>query len=155
MKAKNSINKYIGELVQGDITGDESLDSKVKAYLKQKYNKPGDVFLGVVHRLDRPVSGVVIFARTSKALTRLNKMFQEKEVKKLTKRGASYYKITRGGKDIFVVPAVGHLFVLSELEPNRQWSYPVFSVEGIKTDNDNGIIGCVSPILERGERYTL
>ncbi|MCD6347559.1 MAG: RNA pseudouridine synthase [Bacteroidales bacterium] len=77
-----AVNKYIGDLVQGDVTGDVSLDSEVKAYLKKKYNKPGDVFLGVVHRLDRPVSGVVIFARTSKALTRLNKLFQEHAIKK-------------------------------------------------------------------------
>ena len=75
-----AVNKYIGELVQGDRTGDPTLDSSVKEYIKKKYNKPGDVFLGVVHRLDRPVSGVVIFARTSKALTRLNKSFQEHEI---------------------------------------------------------------------------
>ncbi|SFF03463.1 RluA family pseudouridine synthase [Thermophagus xiamenensis] len=77
-----AVNKSNSDLVQGDETGDEALNDKVKAYLKQKYNKPGNVFLGVVHRLDRPVSGVVLFARTSKALSRMNKLFQEKEVKK-------------------------------------------------------------------------
>jgi len=77
-----AVNKQVGELVQGDKTGDPSIDDEVKAYIKKKYNKPGDVFLGVVHRIDRPVSGVVLFARTSKALTRLNKMFQENAIKK-------------------------------------------------------------------------
>lgn len=74
-----AVNKRNGELVQGDKTGDETLADKVKAYIKEKYNKAGDVFLGIPHRIDRPVSGIVIYARTSKALTRLNKMFQDKE----------------------------------------------------------------------------
>lgn len=77
-----AVNKRAGDLVQGDKTGDETLADLVKAYIKKKYNKPGDVYLGVAHRLDRPVTGVVIFARTSKALTRLNAMFQEKTIKK-------------------------------------------------------------------------
>lgn len=77
-----AVNKSSSDIVQGDKTGDETLSDKVKAYIKKKYDKPGDVFLGVVHRLDRPVSGVVLFARTSKALSRLNKMFQDKQVKK-------------------------------------------------------------------------
>ncbi len=77
-----AVNKLSSDIVQGDKTGDETLAERVKVYIKKKYNKPGEVFLGVVHRLDRPVSGVVIFARTSKALSRLNKMFQDKEVKK-------------------------------------------------------------------------
>ena len=79
-----AVNKTGHDLVQGDETGDEPLAEKVKDYIKHKYNKPGEVYLGVVHRLDRPVSGVVLFARTSKALTRLNKMFQDHEVKKHT-----------------------------------------------------------------------
>lgn len=70
------VNKAPGEIVQGDKTGDRTLADDVKAYIKKKYNKPGEVFLGVVHRLDRPVSGVVVFARTSKALARLNEMFR-------------------------------------------------------------------------------
>ncbi|MEA1876668.1 MAG: RNA pseudouridine synthase [Bacteroidota bacterium] len=77
-----AVNKFNGELVQGDKSGDSSLDKEVKEYIKKKYKKPGDVYLGVVHRLDRPVSGIVIFARTSKALTRLNKMFQEHQIRK-------------------------------------------------------------------------
>ena len=73
------VNKQSGEIVQGDKTGDRPLSDMVKDYLKEKYQKPGAVFLGVVHRLDRPVSGLVVFARTSKALARLNKMFATKE----------------------------------------------------------------------------
>ncbi len=76
------VNKRSGEIVQGDKTGDAPLSDIVKDYIKEKYAKPGAVFLGVVHRLDRPVSGLVVFARTSKALTRLNKMFAEGEVHK-------------------------------------------------------------------------
>lgn len=74
-----AVNKACGEIVQGDKTGDRTLIDQVKSYIKKKYNKPGDVFLGSPHRLDRPTSGVIIFARTSKALTRLNEMFKEKE----------------------------------------------------------------------------
>ncbi|MBL4560854.1 MAG: RNA pseudouridine synthase [Bacteroidales bacterium] len=74
-----AVNKKCGDIVQGDKTGDEPLSDKVKAYIKEKYNKPGDVFLGVPHRIDRPVSGVIIFAKTSKALTRLSMMFQQKD----------------------------------------------------------------------------
>ena len=70
------VNKAPGEIVQGDKTGDRTLADDVKAYIKEKYNKPGEVFLGTVHRLDRPVSGIVVFARTSKALARLNEMFR-------------------------------------------------------------------------------
>ena len=73
------VNKQSGEIVQGDKTGDRPLSDIVKDYIKEKYQKPGAVFLGVVHRLDRPVSGVVVFARTSKALTRLNAMFASRE----------------------------------------------------------------------------
>ena len=76
------VYKESGEIVQGDKTGDEPLAEKVKAYLKEKYAKPGLVFLGIVHRLDRPVSGLVMFARTSKALTRLNDMFRHGEIHK-------------------------------------------------------------------------
>lgn len=76
------VNKIAGEIVQGDKTGDKPLSEMVKEYLKVKYNKPGNVFCGVVHRIDRPVSGLVIFARTSKALERLNKMLREGEIHK-------------------------------------------------------------------------
>lgn len=76
------VNKRAGDITQGDKTGDKPLSDVVKEYVKDKYNKPGNVYLGVVHRLDRPTSGIVIFARTSKALERLNKMLREKTIKK-------------------------------------------------------------------------
>ncbi len=77
-----AINKDNHDLVQGDRTGDVSLDKKVMSYLKNKYNKSGEAFLGVIHRIDRPVSGIVLFAKTSKALSRMNKVFNEKKVQK-------------------------------------------------------------------------
>jgi 23S rRNA pseudouridine1911/1915/1917 synthase len=76
------INKRVGDIVQGDKTGDKPLSVIVKEYIKEKYNKPGEVFLGVVHRLDRPTTGIVVFARTSKALERLNAMFSNRETQK-------------------------------------------------------------------------
>lgn len=76
------VNKTASEIVQGDKTGDVPLSETVKQYLKEKYHKPGNVFIGVPHRLDRPVSGLVVFAKTSKALSRLNEMFKNSEVKK-------------------------------------------------------------------------
>ena len=86
-----AVNKTCNEIVQGDKTGDTPLSETVKAYIKAKYNKPGEVFLGVPHRLDRPTSGVVLFARTSKALTRLNEMFREKSAIEKT-----YWAIVQG-----------------------------------------------------------
>ncbi|MBO4403034.1 MAG: RluA family pseudouridine synthase [Bacteroidales bacterium] len=77
-----AINKRNGELVQGDKTGDEALNERVKAYLKEKYQKPGNVFCGVIHRIDRPVSGIVLFAKTSKALSRMNQMVKERNIVK-------------------------------------------------------------------------
>lgn len=76
------VNKPAGLLVQGDKTGDKTLADEAKAYIKEKYNKPGDVFLGVVHRIDRPVSGAVVLARTSKGLERMNKLFKERQIEK-------------------------------------------------------------------------
>ena len=76
------VNKAPGEIVQGDKTGDKPLSEEVKEYLKVKYNKPGNVFCGVTHRLDRPTSGIVVFAKTSKALSRLNAMFKNNEIDK-------------------------------------------------------------------------
>ena len=86
------VNKAAGLLVQGDKTGDIPLVDLAKAYLKKKYNKPGEVFLGVVHRLDRPTSGVIVFARTSKALSRLNAQFKERRTKKI------YWAVVEGTK---------------------------------------------------------
>lgn len=76
------VNKRVGDIVQGDKTGDQPLSEIVKDFLKEKYNKPGNVYLGVVHRLDRPTTGIVMFSKTSKALPRLNKLFSEKDAKK-------------------------------------------------------------------------
>ena len=84
-----AVNKTCSEIVQGDKTGDIPLSETVKQYLKEKYNKPGNVFCGVTHRLDRPVSGIVLFAKTSKALARLNEMLRNHEIKK------TYWAITK------------------------------------------------------------
>lgn len=83
------VNKRVGDLVQGDKTGDTPLSDLVKGYIKEKYHKPGEVYLGVVHRIDRPTSGVVIFARTSKALTRMNEALRNKSIQK------TYWAITK------------------------------------------------------------
>ena len=77
-----AVNKKSGDIVQGDKTGDTPLSDFVKEYIKKKYNKPGEVFLGTIHRLDRPTSGIVLYARTSKALSRMNEQFREKKVQK-------------------------------------------------------------------------
>jgi len=84
-----AVNKTTSEIVQGDKTGDKPLSESLKHYLKDKYQKPGNVFVGVIHRLDRPVSGVVLFAKTSKALARMNEMFKNHEIKK------SYWAIVK------------------------------------------------------------
>ena len=83
------VNKNPGELSQGDKTGDHTLADIVKSYIKNKYKKPGNVYLGISHRLDRPTSGIIIFCKTSKSLTRLNSMFKENKVKK------TYWAITK------------------------------------------------------------
>jgi len=85
-----AINKNVSDIVQGDKTGDKPITEKVKDYLKKKYHKKGNVYIGLPHRLDRPVSGIVLLAKTSKALVRLNKMFQAKDVKKI------YWAIVKG-----------------------------------------------------------
>ncbi|MDE6380218.1 MAG: RNA pseudouridine synthase, partial [Muribaculaceae bacterium] len=87
------VRKEAGEIVQGDKTGDTPLSEIIKAYLKEKYNKPGNVFCGVVHRIDRPVSGLVIFAKTSKALTRLNEMLKKGEIHK------TYWALVEGHRN--------------------------------------------------------
>ncbi|MCG8581544.1 MAG: RluA family pseudouridine synthase [Bacteroidales bacterium] len=111
-----AVNKSSSDIVQGDKTGDETLSDRVKAYIKKKYDKPGEVFLGVVHRLDRPVSGVVLFARTSKALSRLNKMFQEKTIKK------TYWAL------VAELPTedTGRLrhYILKNSEKNKSYAFP-------------------------------
>ncbi len=111
-----AINKSGSDLVQGDDTGDEPLSEKVKAYIKKKLNKPGDAYLGVVHRLDRPVTGVVLFARTSKALSRMNKMFQDKEVRK------TYWAVVKElpPEDKQTL----HHFLLKDSKKNKSYAFP-------------------------------
>ena len=114
-----AINKPAGFLVQGDQTGDTTLAEYVKNYIKVQYNKPGDVFLGVIHRLDRPVSGVLLFARTSKGLTRMNELFKEREVDK------TYWAITEAQPD----PMEGELvhFIKKDNEKNIARAYDFMS----------------------------
>ena len=109
------VNKASGEIVQGDKTGDESLCDTLKQYLKEKYNKPGNVFVGLPHRLDRPVSGVVIFAKTSKALERLNNMFRVGEVKKI------YWAITKN-KPLVAEGELSH-WILRNEKMNKSFAY--------------------------------
>ena len=141
-----AVNKRSGDLVQGDKTGDKPLSEMVKEYIKEKYNKPGEVYLGVTHRIDRPTSGIVIFARTSKALTRLNKMFQDKEMdktywavveneppnmsdtlthflKRNTKQNKSYASFKKAGKDskesvlVYTMKGKTKKYVMLEIDP--------------------------------------
>ena len=109
------INKVAGEIVQGDKTGDKSLCDTMKQYIKEKYAKPGNVFIGLPHRLDRPVSGIVVFAKTSKALERLNNMFRDGNVKKI------YWAVTKGKP----LPAEGEIssWILRNEKMNKSFSY--------------------------------
>lgn len=117
------INKLASEIVQGDKTGDETLGDSVSEYLKTTYKKPGNVFLGVVHRLDRPTSGAVIFAKTSKALSRLNSMFKENEIKKV------YWAVT----DTMLPSDKGSLehYLLKNQKQNKSYAQKT-AVEGSK-----------------------
>ena len=110
-----AVNKPAGWLVQGDQTGDKTLADFVKEYIKDRYNKPGDVFLGIIHRIDRPVSGVVVFARTSKALERMNRLFQERKVKK------TYWAVTAERPE----PIEGKLehYLLKDHQKNKTKAY--------------------------------
>ncbi|MDE6238233.1 MAG: RNA pseudouridine synthase [Muribaculaceae bacterium] len=134
------VNKKAGEIVQGDKTGDTPLSEIVKKYIKEKYNKPGNVFCGVVHRIDRPVEGLVIFARTSKALERLNKMLREGEIHK------TYHALVEGNVkeddgelENFLVSdgRINKTFVTSSSNPDAKLSKLRYKV------------------LKRGDRYTL
>lgn len=109
------VNKTTSEIVQGDKTGDKPLSETVKEWLKEKYNKPGNVFCGVTHRLDRPVSGIVVFAKTSKVLPRLNKMFQEKDIKK------TYWAISKNAP----IEPIGTLtdYLVRNEKQNKSYAY--------------------------------
>ena len=134
------VNKSSSEIVQGDKTGDKPLAEMVKEYIKQKYHKPGNVFLGVVHRLDRPVSGLVVFARTGKALARLNEMFRTKEVHK------TYWAIV-GNCPSAEEGELVHWLVRNEKQ-NKSYAYDKEKPEAKKAILDYKLIG-------RSERYFL
>ena len=134
------VNKSSSEIVQGDKTGDKPLAEMVKEYIKQKYHKPGNVFLGVVHRLDRPVSGLVVFARTGKALARLNEMFRTKEVHK------TYWAIV-GNCPPTEEGELVHWLVRNEKQ-NKSYAYDMEKPEAKKAILDYKLIG-------RSERYFL
>ena len=135
------VNKQSGEIVQGDKTGDRPLSDMVKQYIKEKYAKPGEVFLGVVHRLDRPVSGLVVFARTSKALTRLNDMFRKGEVHK------TYWAIVEGTVTTQHTTLLTHWLTRNE-QQNKSYAHDHEVVGSKKAVLEYRVIGC-------GERYTL
>ena len=126
------VNKSCGELVQADSTGDVALEQSVKDYLKRRYNKPGEVFLGVVHRVDRPVSGIVVFARTTKAQQRLNLMFQKKEIKKTywaivktkPRRGVSHTPPNVSPPNVSPTPDAGTLihYITRNTKTNRSYA---------------------------------
>jgi 23S rRNA pseudouridine1911/1915/1917 synthase len=128
-----AINKRSGDLVHGDKTGDEALEEMVKQYIKIRYQKPGDVWLGVLHRLDRPVSGVTVFARTSKAAERMSKLFQKKEIKK------TYYAICVNRPE----PLSGHLthYISKDEEANKVKVKPQEFAGSKKAELDYEMVG--------------
>ena len=136
-----AVNKTCNEIVQGDKTGDTPLSETVKAYIKDKYDKPGEVFLGVTHRLDRPTSGVVLFARTSKALTRLNEMFKSHEQIRKT-----YWAIVQG------YPKVPEARLESWLVRNEKLNKSFIAKHGA---NDAKKAVLEYKTLVRGDNYTL
>ena len=135
-----AVNKNSSEIVQGDKTGDTPLSETLKAYIKEKHNKPGDVFLGVTHRLDRPVSGVVLFARTSKALTRLNEMFRDKKIKK------TYWAIVKNKPELPQARLEHHL-VRNEKQ-NKSFAY-----DSPKPDSKQAALSYRT--LAQSDNYTL
>lgn len=148
-----AINKEAGDLVQGDKTGDTPLPERVKQYIKKKYNKPGEVFLGVTHRLDRPTTGVVLFARTSKALSRLNEMFKKHAYEK------TYWAVVEGK----LTPEKKHLtdYLVKDEKRNKSRVCPPgtkgakeakLSYKVIKTlDN----YSCAEVLLETGRHHQI
>ena len=133
------VNKSASDIVQGDKTGDETMPDKIKEFLKEKYDKPGNVFCGVVHRLDRPTSGAVVFAKTSKALSRLNEQFKDRATKKTywavveqepkEKEGVLVHYLKKNEKQNKSYPSItetpgskkASLFLSLELEQEMVW----------------------------------
>jgi 23S rRNA pseudouridine1911/1915/1917 synthase len=128
-----AVNKGNHDLVQGDKTGDDSLDRVLKAYIKEKFDKPGEVFLGVVHRLDRPVSGVVLFARTSKSLTRLNELFRNNQVKK------TYWALVKNAPDV-VEGTLVH-YMKRNQQQNKSYCYSDEVQDSKRAELDYKLIG--------------
>ena len=128
-----AVNKKPSQIVQGDKTGDAPMSVFIKQYIKEKYNKPGEVFLGTVHRIDRPVSGVVLFARTSKALARLNEMFKSKEIKK------TYWALVKNKPE----PEEGKLvhYLKKNEAQNRSKAYENETPGALRSELDYKIIG--------------
>lgn len=135
-----AINKPNNLLVQSDTTGDKALEQLVKEYIQEKYQKPGEAFLGVVHRIDRPVSGVVLFARTSKALERLNKIFSEREVKKI------YWAIVKNKPE--KEQAVLEHYIFRNQQQNKSYAYP-------KEVKDSRLARLAYHLLASSDRYHL
>lgn len=134
------VNKTCSEIVQGDKTGDKPLSETVKEYIKEKYAKPGNVFIGVVHRLDRPVSGLVVFARTSKALSRLSEMFRNGDIHK------TYWAIVKNAPPAMEGELVNWL--TRNERQNKSYAYDREVPHSKKAVLDYKVIG-------RSERYTL
>ena len=134
------VNKSSGEIVQGDKTGDTPLVETVRAYIKEKYNKPGNVFCGLTHRLDRPVSGVVIFAKTSKALERINNMLKNHEIKK------TYWAIVKNPPKQSEGTLV-HYLVRNEKQ-NKSYAYPTEKPNSKRAELNYKVIG-------KSDNYTL
>ena len=140
-----AVNKTCNEIVQGDKTGDTPLSEIVKVYIKDKYNKPGEVFLGVPHRLDRPTSGVVLFARTSKALMRLNEMFKGKSIRK------TYWAIVQGAPKIPEARLENYL-IRNEAQ-NKSYIAKTLKLNEERKDAKLAILNYRT--LVKGEHYTL
>ena len=143
-----AVNKTCNEIVQGDKTGDTPLSEIVKAYIKDKYNKPGEVFLGVTHRLDRPTSGVVLFARTSKALTRLNEMFKSHEQIRKT-----YWAIVQGTPKVPEARLENYLIRNEAQNKSYISTPPKPSPQG--RDKDAKLAVLTYKTLVKGDHYTL
>ena len=134
------VKKNTSEIVQGDKTGDKPLSEIVKEYIKEKYQKPGNVYLGVIHRLDRPVSGIVVFAKTSKALSRMNKLFREDKVEK------KYWAIV-GNRPPKPSDQLVH-YLIKNQKQNKSYAYDMLKPESKKAILNYSVIG-------HSDRYTL
>ena len=143
-----AVSKTCHEIVQGDKTGDRPLSEIVKAYIKEKYNKPGEVFLGVPHRLDRPTTGVVLFARTSKALARLNEMFKSHE--KITK---TYWAIIPRSNSVPIVNGNNEVVRLDNYLLRNEKQNKSFVVKPGTKDAKHAVLSY--KIIANSDRYTL